>query len=94
MTQQHTPGPWIHLGQGDIVSKSAPTCSADGYTDVAAVYVTSDDLARANANLIAAAPELLASLQFAVALLKPMFGCTVQVQRLEAVLLKATGEQL
>lgn len=63
MNHQHTPGPWIHLGLGDIVSKSAPTCSADGYTDVAAVYVTGDDTYNANANLIAAAPELLQVLQ-------------------------------
>ncbi len=63
MKMTHTSGPWMHLSQGDIVSKSAPTCSADGYTDVAAVYMTSNDAGSANAKLIAAAPDLLATLK-------------------------------
>jgi len=44
-----------------------------------------------NARLIETAPDLLSELRFAVALLKPMFGSTVQVQRMEAVIAKATG---
>lgn len=59
---KHTPGPWIDLGQGDIVTKSLPNCDADGCTDIAAVYITTNESGNANARLIAAAPELLEAL--------------------------------
>jgi hypothetical protein len=92
MTHQHTPGPWIHLGQGDIVSQSAPTCSADGYTDVAAVYVTSDDTSSANADLIAAAPDLLEALKKIAGMNEydtSSMGYVVALAK--AAILKATG---
>ena len=59
----HTPGPWEHLGRGDIVTRHAPTCSNDGLTDIASVYLTSDDTCVANARLIAQAPAILIALQ-------------------------------
>ena len=48
----------------------------------------------ANARLIAAAPELLANLEFAVKLLSacPAMGGTAQVEAMRAVIAKAKGE--
>ena len=64
MIAAHTAAPWEHLGRGDIVSRHAPTCSNDGLTDIATVYLTSnEELSHANARLIAAAPDLLQALQ-------------------------------
>lgn len=85
---KHTPGPWTHLGMGDIHGHEAN----GGGVDIAAVYLREDDEKwLANASLIAAAPELLSQLEFAVALLKPMFGHTAQVERMEDAIAKATG---
>jgi hypothetical protein len=49
--------------------------------------------AEANARLIAAAPELLSNLQFAVKLLSnlPGFAGTAQVEHMQAAISKATG---
>ena len=55
----HTPGPWLHAGNGDIV-----TVDATGKTsDVACSYLRLDNQCEANARLIAAAPELLEALR-------------------------------
>ena len=61
---------------------------------VASVYIDSgeDKEGIANASLIASAPELLSNLQFAVDLLTPIFGHTVQVERMRAAIAKAMGE--
>lgn len=73
-------------------------CVAGGLEPLIAVMehtksgpITYED-AEKNALLVASAPALLSELRFAVALLKPMFGCTVQVQRMEQAIAKATGE--
>lgn len=58
---KHTPGPWINLGNGDIVAQSENYCG--GEKDIASVFLTSNDEDEANANLIAAAPELLEALK-------------------------------
>ena len=63
VTPAYTQGPWEHLGRGDIITRHAPTCSNDGLTDVASVYLTSDETCRANATLIAQAPAILIALQ-------------------------------
>lgn len=57
---KHTPGPWINLGNGDIVARSDNYCG--GEKDIASVFLTSNDEDEANANLIAVAPELLEAL--------------------------------
>lgn len=49
------------------------------------------DEAKANAFMISAAPELLAQLEFAVKLLKPL-AHTAQVQKMVDVISKAKGE--
>ena len=59
----HTPGPWEHTGQGDIVGKEDNGFGL-GYVDVCSVYLrTVRGRTNANARLIAAAPELLEALQ-------------------------------
>ena len=50
-------------------------------------YNQATDIAR----LIAAAPELLAHLEFAVALLEPLIGGTAQLEALRAAITKAEG---
>ena len=99
---KHTPGPWTvggtrhykHSGSIDGVEvaihygppESRGNCIAFAYG-----HGPHGD-AEADARLIAAAPELLSQLEFAVALLKPMFGHAAQVERMEDVIAKATGE--
>ena len=64
----HTPGPWEHTGQGDIVGKEDNGYGL-GYVDVCSVYLrTVRGRTNANARLIAAAPELLAALRGMLAL--------------------------
>ncbi len=87
---EFTPGPWA---------------TGDGYSFATSVYAGTMMVAfareapgridwptaRANARLIAAAPELLTELEYAVKLLAP-FGETAQVQRMRQVIAKARGE--
>ena len=62
MSAKHTPGPWEHTGQGDIVGKEDNGYGL-GYVDVCGVYLrTVRGRTNANARLIAAAPELLEAL--------------------------------
>lgn len=62
----HTPGPWIYDGHSPgMVHAAVPVC--DGNTLVASVYGAdpnchADDLMRANARLIAAAPTMYAAI--------------------------------
>jgi hypothetical protein len=55
----HLPGPWFHIGQGDIICGQAPDTH-----DVATVYLREDGTTEANAALIAAAPDLLSALKY------------------------------
>lgn len=61
MNAKHTPGPWINLGQGDIVARSDKYCG--GEKDIASVFLTTNDEDESNARLIAAAPDLLDALR-------------------------------
>lgn len=54
----HLPGPWFHIGQGDIICGQAPDTH-----DVATVYRRQDGTTEGNAALIAAAPDMLAALR-------------------------------
>jgi hypothetical protein len=92
---QHTPGEWRKVGNYTI---SAKPNGKD--IDVGEVYFggasrcqANEKEAEANAILIAAAPELLAHLQFAVKLLGslPAIGGTAQVEAMRATIAKATG---
>ena len=62
---QHTQGPWKHEGQGDITGyENDTTYGCYGPVDVACVYLrTVPGKSEANARLIAAAPDLLATFQ-------------------------------
>ena len=61
---KHTPGPWINLGNGDIIARSENYCG--GEKDIASVFLTSNDEDEWNAQLIAAAPDLLEALRGAL----------------------------
>lgn len=93
----HTAGPWFAVPYGD--GNDTVICKDEaGNKRIAfmAIPGSRDDKARrkawteikANARLIAAAPELLSHLEFAVKLLRP-FGHSAQVQAMEAVIAKA-----
>lgn len=60
MSANHTPGPWVYIGNGDIVARSEKYCG--GEKDIASVFLTANDEDEANARLIAAAPDLLEAL--------------------------------
>lgn len=96
---EFTPGPWhiVRYGDGD----SLVICLDEAGDRRVAFMATPgcrDRMERrkswkqikANARLIAAAPELLAELEYAVRLLAS-FGETAQVQRMRQVIAKAKG---
>lgn len=96
MTAQHTPGPWINIGNGDIVARSDNYCG--GEKDIASVFLTRNDEDEANARLIAAAPDLLEALKLYV--LQDNFATDYGYgvggeakATAEAAIAKATGEQ-
>jgi hypothetical protein len=75
----HTPGPWaIEKDSKDIVKVRAyatvATCTTAGLWDSKRTQVISPEECMANARLIAAAPELLEALEFALAALEDVFG--------------------
>lgn len=84
--QGHTPGPWF-------VSKGSPyyVCN-DGFWIASTMGIKGPE-GEANARLIAAAPELLSQLEYAVKLLGafPTLNGTAQVQSMRDTLAKATG---
>ncbi len=93
MTVRHTKGEWYAVGawveHGD--DNTPDICNCDpvsmgqgGKRSYEEIY--------ANARLIAAAPELLAELKFAVKLLRPLIGSTAQIEAMDAVIAKATGK--
>jgi hypothetical protein len=95
---KYTPGPWFHLGMGDIVQKADDYCG--DIKDIAAVYLTLGEEDEANARLITAAPELLEMLCTALpfvedAELDPAYkaGHAAQVAaQIRTLIAKATGE--
>lgn len=82
MTEQHTPGPWRKFkykpSDDDLGVEGA-----DGYT-------LAEDLSLADANLIAAAPDLLEALQMCLAVVKPPQNC-IPWDYARAAIAKATG---
>ena len=76
MNTKHTPGPWEILPNGDIASKVHEFVDFGGKTGTKKVFpilatvkefASQKDYARANARLIASAPELLEALNALVA---------------------------
>lgn len=91
MSAQHTPGLWTQ-GKSEIGVKCVWLNGATEPKDeMGPSHTWIECGTKANASLIAAAPELLDQIRFAVALLKPMFGNTPQVERMEAAIAKAIG---
>ena len=89
---KHTEGPWQYSFERGTV---AFIVEQDG-TTIAKLSTLENSRAHgnlaANTRLMAASPRLLAELKFAVSLLKPMFGWTVQVQRMESAIKRAEGD--
>ena len=91
MRAQHTPGPWEHTGQGDIVGKEDNGYGL-GYVDVCSVYLrTVRGRTNANARLIAAAPDLLAALQSVLANSLDSQGLADAHKQARAAIAKATN---
>ena len=85
MKTAHTPGPWAHLGQGEING-----VENGGTVDVCSVYLrTVEGRTEANARLIAAAPDLLAALIE----LEPYMHEGAKLQRARAAITKALPPQ-
>lgn len=83
-----TPGPrGVYRDANGRISK------IEGGTGRVCTLQPSDRNGDANARLIAAAPELLSSLEFAVKLLSglPHVGGTAQLEHMRSVIAKATG---
>ena len=94
MRTNHTPGPWKTDGSG--MSVYSANTRLDFAPIVAAAVGNEKSLAqlRADAQLIAAAPDLLYALEEALHLIEtltPLEGSTVRIVR--AAIAKATGEQ-
>lgn len=89
---KHIDGPWQYTFEGGTV---AFIVEADG-TVIAKLSTLENSTGHkslpANCMLMAASPTLLAELKFAVSLLRPMFGGTIQVERMEAAIKRAEGD--
>ena len=94
----HTPGPWfmsgvrfrMNGGEWHSINRYDEALKQD--ENVCCVgYDPRTGIGMADARLIAAAPCLLAQLEFAVKLLRPWCGGTAQVERMEEVIAKARG---
>lgn len=99
MTTKHTPGPWIvsPYGDGFEVDSAAGLCIAQ--TQQLRQTKRKEDHAerKANARLIAAAPELLDKLRTMTSLVRLDYGnldadVWQEIQETEALIAKATGE--
>jgi hypothetical protein len=109
MVAQHTPGPWSRgyfdessgydcmTGGVSIGPQGCGPIHLDAayYGQKRCTHINQETLEKvlADANLIAAAPELLAHLQFAVKLFGgiPALNATAQVDAMRAAIAKATG---
>ena len=96
MSTQHTPGPWSVDAMGNVWSADTKVCEMSEHPVIMSgcYREKTDDEHRANARLIAAAPEMLEALKMS---LKIGDGCSrgflneVQKQA-RAAIAKATGE--
>lgn len=96
---KHTPGPWcvVNTGTGSIIIDQIK--KGGGTPDLATVHCLSTgiDAALANADLIAAAPELLDALKQATNQLDrdykftPLDGSAALILKLRAAIAKAEG---
>ena len=87
MKTQHTPGPW--KTNGDPVVFSNDSSQFIAFTDTRGI---SSDAAKANARLIAAAPDLLEALKHAVEIAEYKTpGYWYDLLKYRAIIAKATG---
>lgn len=104
MKAQHTPGPWKATGDygyangipfEGVVAIGGPTEGDRGICYV--IGDPEDEMAKANARLIAAAPDLLSELQHIVSLLDPVLEAGLPVpgiatlNRAKEIIRKATN---
>ena len=84
---KHTPGPWQWTQHFD------PTRSIykDGFGQIARLYDSSAGTGKANARLIAAAPDLLDALEFVMNRLVDKHEDDIAAQKARAAIAKATG---
>ena len=82
---KHTPGPWHTAGEQGVQIRSAKD-------QIAKVWTMRGNEWKANARLIAAAPELLEALQDMVSDHASLSAATLAFAR--AAIAKATGEQV
>lgn len=89
---KHTKGPWFAVGHWvEVEDHNTPDiCNCDPVS-MGQGGKRSDEEICANAKLIAAAPDLLADLKFAVKVLRPLLGSAAQIERMESTIAKAEG---
>lgn len=94
MKNLHTPGPWeIRYLSGidmEITSKEGKICSFNGYSHSSELMEENEEQERANARLIAAAPEMLKTLEEVLIDLNSNQIETAR-RRLKAAIQKATN---
>lgn len=94
---KHTPGPWevrtIDDSLGSIDTVGGKFCIAQAQEITVADRNAGSPERRANARLIAAAPELIALLQELVDIEGPQPGTAIWADKALAAIAKATGEQ-
>jgi hypothetical protein len=92
---KHTPGPWLttesteHWGRVNVTVQAAFTAN-----EIATAWQGTTDVNRANARLIAAAPELLGALKWLAACVKtpgPHMDAFAALEKAHAAIAKATG---
>jgi hypothetical protein len=99
MSTKHTPGPWLYI-TGDewshsVVTEEGELPSGDmGYWTVASINKNREPQHKANARLIAAAPELLEALRtlkMAIVAGPPEYDSADWIEMADAAIAKATG---
>ena len=94
MKTTHTPGPWIIGEREQFIDRFPRILSNNGKNGIATMMLWGSDVTDANARLIAAAPDLLTTLQDLVAYCETV-GMADAFNRLpaaRAAITKATGE--
>ncbi len=94
MTNQtkHTPGPWNNAGFYNEADMERCYITSKG-KGIAWLYGDNDETIEANANLIAAAPELLEALKLAYQLLEDGYSDFQDLAIMEKAIGKAEGRE-
>ena len=93
MTTQHTPGPWIWGDNFKGLYGAGPNNEVLDYASYEGMWLGYGSAMKANARLIAAAPDLLEALQ---AISNPSlddFSRSCGFEKARAAIAKATGDQ-